>query len=68
MNNSQLHINELGKIIHKIDRNMNKLGTLFPSVSQNGDYVASAGRGGSWTGSFWTGMVLLAHKYTGDKK
>jgi unsaturated chondroitin disaccharide hydrolase len=59
---------EIEAIIRKIDRNMELYGTRFPHLSATGIYSDQLTVDGSWTGSFWTGMVYLAYRYTRDSK
>ncbi|MDR6552249.1 glycoside hydrolase family 88 protein [Paenibacillus qinlingensis] len=59
---------EIEAIIRKIDTNMLKFQNKFPHKSATGNYSDSLNLDGNWTGSFWTGMVLLAYVYTEDKK
>ncbi|GGD82312.1 glycosyl hydrolase [Paenibacillus nasutitermitis] len=41
---------------------------MFPHMSRSGRYGESLNADGNWTGSFWTGMILLAYRYTGQEK
>ncbi|OAS20482.1 glycoside hydrolase family 88 protein [Paenibacillus oryzisoli] len=59
---------EIEAIIHKIDTNMHTFQNKFPHKTATGNYSDSLNLDGNWTGSFWTGMVLLAYVYTEDKK
>lgn len=59
---------EIGAVLEKLDRNMERFGNAFPHMSRTGIYSGSLNGDGSWTGSFWTGMILLAYSYTGDAK
>jgi len=59
---------ELEAIVHRIDRLMPIYGTEFPHLAWNGRYSEQLTVEGSWTGSFWTGMVYLAARITGERK
>lgn len=56
---------ELERIVARIRRGMAAYGTRFPHLSRDGVYSRQLNKDGSWTGSFWTGMVLLAYRLTG---
>lgn len=68
MQNNEWIKHEIKLVIEKVDRNMIIYGNKFPNVSFSGLYSEQLNEDGSWTGSFWTGMVYLAYKYTGDEK
>ena len=59
---------ELDGIIKKIDINMVKFDRKFPCIARDGVYSGRLSGDGDWTGSFWTGMVILAWKITEDRK
>ncbi|MDF2923581.1 MAG: glucuronyl hydrolase [Paenibacillaceae bacterium] len=59
---------EIELIIGTIDQNMKKFGSRFPHIHREGIYSESFSADGSWTGSFWTGMVALAFRHTGDPR
>lgn len=59
---------EIDAIIQKINSNQKKYGSKFPHLSRSGHYSEALNEDGSWTGSFWTGMVTLAYMYTKDEK
>jgi unsaturated chondroitin disaccharide hydrolase len=59
---------EIDRIIEKIDRNMEAYGARFPHLHREGRYAENFAEDGSWTGSFWTGMVGLAYRVTGDSR
>ncbi|WP_284639345.1 glycoside hydrolase family 88 protein [Paenibacillus silviterrae] len=60
--------NEVNTIIHKINKQMDIYGTRFPHLSASGLYSNELTEDGSWTGSFWSGMVCLAYWYTKEDK
>lgn len=64
----QIWQKEMERIIGKIERNMQQFGSRFPHIHPSGLYSDSFSADGSWTGSFWTGMVALAYRHTGDAR
>lgn len=64
----QIWKQEIERIIGKIERNMQQYGNRFPHIHPQGRYSDSFSEDGSWTGSFWTGMVALAYRHTGDSR
>ncbi|THF76095.1 glycoside hydrolase family 88 protein [Cohnella fermenti] len=59
---------ELERITERIRKGAAAYGTRFPHLSRDGVYSNRLNEDGSWTGSFWTGMVLLAYRLTGDSE
>ncbi|QPS70224.1 glycoside hydrolase family 88 protein [Lactococcus garvieae] len=58
---------QIKKIISKIERNMERFGTDFPSAcATDGKYRIKGND--DWTNGFWTGMLALAYEHTGDSK
>lgn len=54
--------------LQKINRNMEKFHTLFPSAcTQDGIYGFDENLEG-WTTNFWTGQLWLAYEMTGDER
>ncbi|MGO4496912.1 glycoside hydrolase family 88 protein [Paenibacillus sp. 2RAB27] len=59
---------EIESIIQQIDRNLEDYGHRFPHIHRDGRYAEHFSEDGSWTGSFWTGMVAMAYRYTNNPK
>ena len=59
---------ELQGIIKKIDRNMALYIQKTPNISESLCYSENLSTDGDWTGSFWTGMVIMAGILTGEQK
>jgi len=59
--NPQTYRRELDAIFRKIDRNAAQFGVAFPHIAPGESWTYATNTSGSWTGSFWTGMVLLAY-------
>lgn len=58
---------QIKKITSKIERNMERFGTDFPSAcATDGKYRIKGND--DWTNGFWTGMLALAYEQTGDSK
>ncbi|MGY3725086.1 unsaturated chondroitin disaccharide hydrolase [Granulicatella balaenopterae] len=55
------------KCIEKVDKNMTKLGELFPTpATSNNAYQPM--KNTEWTNGFWTGMLWLCYEITSDDK
>lgn len=53
--------------VEKVDKNMVKLGELFPSpATENDTYVPI--KNIEWTNGFWTGILWLCYEVTGEEK
>ncbi|NOU67661.1 glucuronyl hydrolase [Paenibacillus sp. LMG 31461] len=59
---------EIQRIIAKVDRNMEQYGYGFPHIHSDGQYMENMAEDGSWTGSFWTGMVAIAYLLTEERR
>lgn len=58
---------QLTKVIEKLEINMERYGTQFPSACAiNGKYRIKPND--DWTNGFWTGMLCLAYEYTQEEK
>lgn len=57
----------IDECVTKIERNMERFGTQFPSAcGTNGKYRIKPND--DWTNGFWTGMLWLAYEWTGNEK
>lgn len=52
--------------VAKTLKNIDRFGTKFPHVSQNGKYALNDND--DWTDGFWSGMLWLCYEYTGNKR
>lgn len=53
--------------VKKVDKNMVKLGEMFPSpATENDTYVPI--KNIEWTNGFWTGILWLCYEVTGEEK
>lgn len=71
INNGLISEEKLNKAIeiclHKVDRNIAKLGELFPTPATfNNAYKPMPNT--EWTNGFWTGILWLCYEITGDMK
>ncbi len=59
---------EIDGIIKKIESNMRLYKNATPHITPSLKYSENMSSDGNWTGSFWTGMVIMAAAYgVGDK-
>ncbi|WP_167859512.1 glycoside hydrolase family 88 protein [Paenibacillus cymbidii] len=57
---------EIAAIVAKLTTNRRLFGTRFPHLDREGRYERGMNEDGSWTGSFWTGMLTIAYRITGN--
>ncbi|MCL2838563.1 MAG: glycoside hydrolase family 88 protein [Oscillospiraceae bacterium] len=57
---------ELQGAVEKVNKNMPIYGNKLPNVSATLKFSERLSDDGDWTGSFWTGMVILAGVVTGE--
>ena len=58
---------QLNKMIEKLEKNMQRYGTQFPSAcATDGKYRIKPND--DWTNGFWTGMLCIAYEVTKNKK
>lgn len=57
---------EIAAIIAKVTANRRLFGRRFPHLDREGRYERELNEDGSWTGSFWTGMLTIAYRITGN--
>lgn len=54
-------------VLKKVNRNMAKLGHLFPTPATSNNAYGSI-KNIEWTTGFWTGILWLCYEVTGDEK
>lgn len=62
----QKYEQEIAAIIAKVDANRQRFGARFPHLDREGWYENGLNDDGSWTGSFWTGMLAIAYQFSGN--
>lgn len=58
---------ELNAVKHKVDENISCFRYKFPCITKTQLYTPNLQNDPGWTGSFWTGMVVLAYIMTQDE-